>query len=169
MANTLSSLKSSSSTQLGKLADTAKKLSENKRVDTDDRFWTPEVDKAGNGSAILRFLPAPPGEDMPFVRYWDHGFKGPTGQWYIENSLTSIGKPDPLGEMNQKLWNTGTEDNQRIVRSRKRRLHYISNVYVISDPARPEREGKVPLQVWKEDLRQAQRQDEPGLCGRDAA
>jgi hypothetical protein len=111
----------------------------------DDRFWKPEVDKSGNGYAVIRFLPAAEGEDLPWVKYWDHGFKGPTGQWYIENSLTSIGQPDPVSEMNSELWNSGIEANKDIVRQRKRRLHYVSNIMVVEDPANPANNGKVFL------------------------
>ena len=111
----------------------------------DDRIWKPTVDKAGNGYAVIRFLPAPEGEDLPWVRYWDHGFKGPSGKWYIENSLTSIGQQDPVSEMNTQLWNSGIESDKQIARERKRRLHYVSNILVISDSAAPENEGKVFL------------------------
>jgi len=111
----------------------------------DDRFWTPTRDKAGNGYAVIRFLPAKAGEDLPWVRYWDHGFKGPTGLWYIENSLTSIGQQDPVSESNSVLWNTGRDEDKAIARDRKRRLHHVSNVLIISDPAHPENEGKVML------------------------
>ena len=110
----------------------------------DDRFWKPDVDKAGNGYAIIRFLRAPAGEDMPFVRIWDHGFQGPGG-WYIEKSLTTLNKPDPVSEMNTKLWNSGVESNKEIVRKQKRRLSYYSNILVINDPTRPENNGKVFL------------------------
>jgi len=111
----------------------------------DERLWKPTVDKSGNGYAVIRFLPPINEESIPWVRYWDHGFKGPTGKWYIEKSLTSIGQQDPLGEANSKLWNTGLEEDKQLVRQRKRRLHYVSNIYVISDPANPENEGKVFL------------------------
>jgi len=111
----------------------------------DDRFWQPEVDKAGNGFAVIRFLPAPKGEEMPWARIWSHGFQGPTGKWYIENSLTTIGKPDPVSEMNNELWNSGSEANKEIARKQKRRLNYTCNVLVIQDPAHPENEGKVKL------------------------
>ena len=111
----------------------------------DDRFWQPEVDKAGNGFAVIRFLPAPKGEEMPWARLWSHGFQGPTGKWYIENSLTTIGKPDPVSEMNNELWNSGSEANKEIARKQKRRLNYTCNVLVIQDPAHPENEGKVKL------------------------
>lgn len=110
----------------------------------DDRFWSPTVDKAGNGYAVIRFLPAPPNEDFPFVRVFDHGFQGPGG-WYIENSLTTIGKNDPVSEYNSKLWNSGIEANKEIARKQKRRLHYISNVYIVSDSGNPDNEGKVFL------------------------
>lgn len=109
---------------------------------SDDRYWSPTVDKAGNGSAVIRFLPAKEGEDVPFVRYWDHGFKGPTGLWYIENSRTSIGEDDPVGEYNSKLWNSGSDEDKKIAREQKRRLHFVSNIKVISDPAAKENEGK---------------------------
>lgn len=111
----------------------------------DDRVWKPTVDKAGNGYAVLRFLPAAEGQELPWVRYWDHGFKGPTGQWYIEKSLTSIGEQDPVSEANSALWATGTEQAKDEVRRRKRRLHYVVNAYVVSDPGNPANEGKVVL------------------------
>lgn len=111
----------------------------------DTRFWTPTVDKSGTGYAVIRFLPPTKNEDVPFVRIYDHGFQGPTGLWYIENSLTTIGKPDPVSEYNSTLWKTGTESNKEIVRKQKRRLHFISNIYVIQDPENPKNEGKVFL------------------------
>jgi len=110
----------------------------------DERFWTPSVDKVGNGYAVLRFLPAPQGEDVPFVRIWDHGFQGPGG-WFIEKSLTTLGQKDPVSEYNSQLWNSGIESNKEIVRKQKRRLQFISNVYVVSDPDNKENEGKVFL------------------------
>lgn len=111
----------------------------------DDRFWQPEVDKTGNGYAVIRFLPPPKGEELPWVRVWNHGFQGPTGKWYIENSLTTIGKPDPVSELNNELWNSGSEANKEVARKQKRRLSYICNVLVVSDPKHPENEGKVKL------------------------
>ena len=111
----------------------------------DDRFWKPTRDKAGNGYAVIRFLPQKEGEDLPWVRYWDHGFKGPTGLWYIENSLTSINQPDPVSEHNSVLWNSGRDEDKALAREQKRRLHYVSNVLVISDPDNPQNEGKVFL------------------------
>ena len=111
----------------------------------DDRFWYPNVDKAGNGYAVIRFLPAPGEEDVPFIRMFSHGFKGPTGSWYIENSLTTVGKQDPVGEMNTQLWNSGLESDKAIARVQKRKLAFISNIYVITDQQNPENEGKVFL------------------------
>ena len=111
----------------------------------DERFWQPTVDKAGNGYAVIRFLPGDADAATPWVRYWDHGFKGPTGQWYIEKSLSSIGQPDPVGEANALLWNSGIEANKAIVRERKRNLRYVANVLVVSDPSNPESEGQVKL------------------------
>ena len=111
----------------------------------DDRLWKPELDKSGNGFAIIRFLPAIEGEDMPWQRVWHHAFQGPGGQWYIENSLTTLNKKDPVSEENTRLWNTGVESDKDIARKRKRKLSYFSNIYLISDPKHPENEGKVFL------------------------
>ena len=110
-----------------------------------ERIWKPTVDKAGNGYAVLRFLPATEGAELPWVRYWDHGFKGPTGLWYIENSLTSIGQTDPVGELNSRLWNSGNDADKEKARVQKRRLHYVTNVLVLQDPSNPATEGKVFL------------------------
>lgn len=126
-------------------AATKDSKAETKSSGKDERFWKPTVDKAGNGYAVIRFLPSMDAEELPWVRYWDHGFKGPTGKYYIEKSLTSIGQTDPVGEMNQKLWNSGIESDKEICRQRKRRLHYVSNIMVVSDPANPDNEGKVFL------------------------
>jgi hypothetical protein len=108
----------------------------------DDTYWKPELDKTGNGYAVVRFLPTPEGEEMPWVSYFDHGFQGPGG-WYIEKSLTTLNKKDPVSEYNTQLWNTGIEANKEIARKQKRRLHYVSNVFVVSDPKNPDNEGKV--------------------------
>ncbi len=110
----------------------------------DDRFWRPELDKSGNGMALVRFLPAPDGEDLPWARSWNHGFQGPGG-WYIENSLTTLGQKDPVSEYNSTLWNSGIEANKEIARKQKRRLTYVSNVLVIKDPTNPQNEGQVRL------------------------
>ena len=133
--------------QISKLVQAAEAAggSTEKKNYGDDRIWKPTVDKAGNGYAILRFLPAPEGADLPWVRYWDHGFKGPTGLWYIENSLTTIGKEDPVGELNSRLWNSGTDADKDTARAQKRRLHYVTNVLVVQDPGNPANEGKVML------------------------
>jgi hypothetical protein len=111
---------------------------------SDDRFWKLDVDKSGNGYAVIRFLPAPDGEDLPFVKLYSHAFQGPGG-WYIENSRTTIGEKDPLGEYNTQLWNNGTDAGKEQARKQKRKLTYISNIYVVKDPANPENEGKVFL------------------------
>jgi hypothetical protein len=111
----------------------------------DERLWKPEVDKSGNGYAVIRFLPAVEGEDMPWAKVWNHAFQGPTGQWYIENSLTTLGKNDPVSEMNSAYWNTGIESDKEIARKQKRKLQYFSNIYVVSDSKHPENEGKVFL------------------------
>jgi len=111
----------------------------------DERFWKPEMDKSGNGYAVIRFLPAPDGEDMPWAKVWSHAFKGPGGQWYIENSLTTLGKDDPVGELNRELWNSGRDSDKEIARAQKRKLSYYANIYVVQDPAHPENEGRVFL------------------------
>ena len=111
---------------------------------SDDRLWKLDVDKGGNGYAIIRFLPAPNGEDLPFVKLYSHAFQGPGG-WYIENSLTTLGQKDPVSEYNTELWNNGTDAGKETARKQKRKLTYISNIYVVKDPANPENEGKVFL------------------------
>ena len=110
----------------------------------DDRLWKPEMDKSGNGYAVIRFLPAPEGEDLPWVKLFSHAFQGPGG-WYIENSLTTIGGKDPIGELNRELWNTGNEADKETVRKQKRKLSFYANIYVVKDPANPQNEGKVFL------------------------
>ena len=110
----------------------------------DERFWRPEVDKSGNGYAVIRFLPAVEGEELPWARVWSHAFQGPGG-WYIENSLTTMNKKDPVSEENSKLWNSGIESDKEIARKRKRKLTYYTNILVVSDPKNPENEGQVKL------------------------
>ena len=110
----------------------------------DDRLWKLDVDKSGNGYAVIRFLPAPDGEDLPFVKLYSHAFQGPGG-WYIENSLTTLGQKDPVSEYNTQLWNNGTDSGKETARKQKRKLTYTSNIYVVKDPANPENEGKVFL------------------------
>ena len=116
-----------------------------KKSYVDDRIWKPVMDKTGNGFAIIRFLPAPKGEELPWAKLWSHAFQGPTGQWYIENSLTTIGQNDPVSEHNSALWNSGVESDKEIARKQKRKLQYYSNIYVVKDSANPENEGKVFL------------------------
>jgi len=136
-----------SRTDLSKLVQQAQETSgtQTQRQSDDPRFWQPTRDKAGNGYAVIRFLPGLNTEGTPWVRYWDHAFKGPTGQWYIEKSLTSIGQQDPLSELNSKMWNSGIESDKATVRQRKRNLRYVANVLIISDPSAPENEGQVKL------------------------
>lgn len=142
-----------SSTDLSRLTQEIEKINNPTTTErkADERFWKPEVDKSGNGYAVIRFLPAPAvdGEDaLPWVRVFNHGFQGPNGKWYIEKSLTTIGQKDPLSEYNSYLWNKTTDDNspeRKQARLQKRRLTYISNIYVVSDPKNPENEGKVFL------------------------
>ena len=110
----------------------------------DDRLWKLDVDKSGNGYAVIRFLPAPENEDLPFVKLYSHAFQGPGG-WYIENSLTTLGQKDPVSEYNSQLWNNGTDAGKELARKQKRKLTYISNIYVVKDPANPENEGKTFL------------------------
>lgn len=133
--------------QISKLVSAAESVggSTETKSYVDERVWKPTVDKAGNGYAVLRFLPATEGAELPWVRYWDHGFKGPTGLWYIENSLTSIGQVDPVGELNSRLWNSGNDSDKEKARAQKRRLHYVTNVLVLQDPSNPANEGKVFL------------------------
>ena len=116
-----------------------------KKSYVDERLWKPEVDKSGNGYAVIRFLPAVKGEDLPWAKVWNHAFQGPTGQWFIENSLTTIGQKDPVSEMNTAYWNSGVESDKEIARKQKRKLQYFANIYVVSDPKHPENEGKVFL------------------------
>ena len=134
-------------TDLSKLIAQAQETSgaQTTRQSEDTRFWMPTRDKAGNGYAVIRFLPGDAEAPTPWIRYWDHAFKGPTGQWYIEKSLTSIGQQDPLSELNSKMWNSGVEADKSIVRQRKRQLRYVANVLIVSDPSAPENEGQVKL------------------------
>lgn len=147
MATNFAALKSTSKQSLEKLSEELAKVNnpQQQQNGPDDRLWKPTVDKAGNGYAVIRFLPAPANEDVPFVRVWDHGFQGPSGLWYIEKSLTTVGQKDPVSEYNTMLWNSGIESNKDLVRKYKRRLSYYSNIYVVKDPGNPENEGKVFL------------------------
>jgi hypothetical protein len=137
-----------------------------------DTYWKPTQDKAGNGFAIIRFLPGLVEEGIGFIRYWDHGFQGPGG-WYIEKSLNSIGAEDPVAKYNTKLWNSSSDDTspeRRQAREQKRRLHYVSNIYVIKDSGNPENEGKVfrfryGAKIWNKinDLMYPQFDDEKAI------
>jgi hypothetical protein len=147
MATSFDALRETRKSSFDKLNAELTKLNQstnNNTQDNEENYWKPEVDKAGNGYAVIRFLPAPSGEDVPFVRVWDHGFQGPGG-WYIEKSLTTFGQPDPVSEYNTKLWATGMESNKDLVRKQKRRLSYFSNILIVKDPTRPDNEGKVFL------------------------
>jgi len=139
-------LKKNRSSSLDKLNAQLDKITTKSYSDPNEgKFWKPTRDKAGNGFAIIRFLPPSQGEEMPFVRIWDHGFQGPNGQWYIENSLTTLGQDDPVSEYNSKLWNSGLESDKDLARKQKRRLKYVANIYVVKDSANPENDGKVFL------------------------
>jgi hypothetical protein len=147
MANSFADLKRSGNKDLERLSQEINKLSdkpEGKKSYEDTRFWKPTVDKVGNGSATIRFLPAPASEDVPWVQIFSHSFQGPGG-WYIENSLTTINKKDPVSEHNTVLWNSGVEANKEVARKQKRKLQYIANIYVVRDPGNPDNEGKVFL------------------------
>ncbi len=135
------SLKKSSYTDL---LSKAESLNKTEVRGADERIWKPEVDKAGNGYAVIRFLPAPDGEDLPWAQVWSHAFQGPGG-WYIENSLTTLGKKDPVSDLNRTLWNSGNDADKETARKQKRKLSYYSNIYVVQDPANPENEGRVFL------------------------
>ena len=127
---------------------TAKLVKEVEKVNNsgggDDRLWKPELDKTGNGYAVIRFLPAPDGEEIPWAKLYSHAFQGPGG-WYIENSLTTTGGKDPVSDYNRELWNSGNESDKDVVRKQKRKLSYYSNIYVVKDPTNPQNEGKVFL------------------------
>jgi len=143
----LSALKRNRKSFLSDLVKQSEKL-DTKSSYKDDRFWKPTKDDAGNAYAEIRFLPQPDGDPSPFVQYHDHFFKGPTGQYYIENSLTTFKQPDPVSELNNYLWNLSEDKNspgKKQARDQKRKLHHVSNIYVISDPAKPENNGKVFL------------------------
>ena len=135
------SLKKSNYTDL---LSKAESLNKTEVRGADERLWKPEVDKAGNGYAVIRFLPAPDGEDLPWAQVWSHAFQGPGG-WYIENSLTTLGKKDPVSDLNRTLWNSGQDSDKEIARKQKRKLSYYANIYVVQDPANPSNEGRVFL------------------------
>lgn len=135
-------LKKNRNQEQQKLIEELNKMNKRSFDNDDENFWKPTRDKAGNGYALIRFLPSIKGESN-YIKYWDHGFKGPTGLWYIEKSLTSINEPDPLYEYNGKLYNSGIEANKEIANKQKRRLNFVSNIYVINDGGNPANNGKV--------------------------
>lgn len=137
-------MKSSRVNELEKLKSQMEK-NNNQGSNDSDLYWKPERDKAGNGQSIIRFLPAAEGETTPWITYYDHWFQGPTGQYYVEKSLTTIGQDDPVSEYNSKLWNSGIDSDKEVARKQKRRLHYVANILVIKDFANPENDGKVFL------------------------
>ena len=135
-------LKKKSQSNLSFLQKELEKTVSTRQVD--ERFWKPEVAASGNGYAVIRFLPAPEGETVPWAKVYSHAFQGPGG-WYIENSLTTLGEKDPVGEVNRGLWNDGTEEGKEVARRQKRKLSYYSNIQVVKDPKNPDNEGKVFL------------------------
>jgi len=139
-----SALKRDSASAFQKLTKELEKVSSGESNNRDENLWKPEMDKSGNGYAVIRFLPAPEGEDLPWAKLFSHAFQGPGG-WYIENSLTTIAKSDPVGDLNRQLWNSGSDRDKDIARKQKRKLSYYSNIYVVQDPLHPENEGKVFL------------------------
>jgi hypothetical protein len=146
----IQALRKMRNTDFGKITSEFEKIanpesSGGKKSYQDDRLWKLEADKAGNGTATLRFLPRVEGDELPWVRIFNHSFQGPTGKWYIENSLTTLDEKDPVGELNSKLWNSGSDANKEIARKQKRKLSYICNVLIVSDPKHPENEGQVRL------------------------
>jgi hypothetical protein len=146
----IQALRKMRNTDFGKITSEFEKIANpesggGKKSYQDDRLWKLEADKAGNGTATLRFLPRVEGDELPWVRIFNHSFQGPTGKWYIENSLTTLEEKDPVGELNSKLWNSGSDANKEIARKQKRKLSYICNVLVVSDPKHPENEGQVRL------------------------
>ena len=137
------SLKSKSG-KFAKLTQQIENLSKPQQRGPDERLWKPEVDKSGNGYAVIRFLPEPEGEDLPWAQVWSHAFQGPGG-WYIENSLTTLNQKDPVGDLNRTLWNSGLDADKDVARKQKRKLSYYSNILVIKDQLHPENEGQVKL------------------------
>ena len=148
MALNFADLKKNRKSDFSKIQQEVEKSNSNGYADRDKNYWQPAVDKAGNGYAVVRFLPAPPQHDVSFVKLYTHGFKGPTGKWYIENSLTTLGQKDPVGELNSELYNSSEDPNspaRKQASAQKRRLSYVANVLIIKDPANPANEGQVKL------------------------
>jgi hypothetical protein len=144
--SSFANLKRSSSSSLEKLSKAVESLNSPANYnDGEEKYWKPELDKSGNGYSIIRFLPAPPqdGDDgLPFIQYYDHFFQG-RGGWLVEMSPTTIKQKCPISEYNGDLWNSGIEANKELARKQKRRLHYVSNIYVVKDAKNPDNEGKV--------------------------
>jgi hypothetical protein len=138
-------LKKQSQSNIASLSRELEKMNKGGESFKDDRFWNIERDKSGNGFAVIRFLPACEGEEIPWARVFSHGFRGPGGDWFIENCPTTLGQKCPVCEANSVLWNSGIESDKEIARARKRKLRYISNILVVSDPAHKENEGKIFL------------------------
>ena len=139
------SLKKASGSSFAKLTKEIEKLQKPAgSAQVDERLWKPSLDKSGNGYAVIRFLPEPEGEELPWAQVWSHAFQGPGG-WYIENSLTTLGQKDPVSDLNRELWNSGQDTDKEIARKQKRKLSYYSNIYVVKDEMNPENEGKVFL------------------------
>ena len=139
------SLKKASGSSFAKLTKEIEKLQKPAgSAQVDERLWKPSLDKSGNGYAVIRFLPEPEGEELPWAQVWSHAFQGPGG-WYIENSLTTLGQKDPVSDLNRELWNSGKDSDKEIARKQKRKLSYYSNIYVVKDEMNPENEGKVFL------------------------
>lgn len=126
-----------------KLIKEAEKMGGNNSSDNPNLFKL-ETDKVGNGRAVIRFLPAPPNEDLPFVKLYNHGFQV-NGRWFIENCLTTLGEECPVCRANSELWNSGVDSDKEIARTRKRKLSYYANVYIVSNPADPSLEGQVKI------------------------
>ena len=139
------SLKKAAGSSFAKLTKEIEKLQKPAgSAQVDERLWKPSLDKSGNGYAVIRFLPEPEGEELPWAQVWSHAFQGPGG-WYIENSLTTLGQKDPVSDLNRELWNSGQDTDKEIARKQKRKLSYYSNIYVVKDEMNPENEGKVFL------------------------
>jgi hypothetical protein len=162
------SLKRSREESVRQLNEKADKLAGGKTSYVDERIWKPTKDKAGNADAVIRFLDTPLNaektalENSPVVQRYSHGFEV-NGKWLIEDCPTTLGLPCPICDANSELWNTGLDSNKKIASSRKRKLSYYANIYVISDQGNPENEGKVFLyrfgrQIWDiiEEARQPQ-------------
>ena len=169
MVASFKELKAQKQNSLAKLKEEFKKL-QAKTYESDERFWYPNVDNSGNGRAVIRFLPAPAGEDVPYVVEYKHSFKGPTGLYYIENCLSTIGQEDPVNVFNKKLWASGNKKDEEQARQQKRKKSFIANVLIIKDPLNPENEGQVRLfrfgqKIWDKlnELMNPQFNDDPQI------